>query len=279
MENIYKPDLMEVVKVKQETGDVKRARIRFKDPEKAKQFSFNVGQFGIFSVFGVGESVFNICCSNSHQNEFFEFCFRKVGRVTERMWDVEPGDTIGFRGPFGNSYPIKEWEGKNLVFVAGGIAMPPIRCAIQYCLENRDKYGKITIVYGARTYGDLVCRTELDEWTKYPNVDVLKTVDIAPAEEIEWDGRVDFVPTVLKDSNVSGENAIALVVGPPIMIKLSLPILSENGFKDEDIFTSLENRMKCGLGKCGRCNCGSVYVCKEGPVFTQADIKNMPDDY
>ncbi|MBQ9873763.1 MAG: FAD/NAD(P)-binding protein [Thermoguttaceae bacterium] len=279
MENIYKPDPMEVLGVWQETGDVKRVRIRFRDPEKAKNFHFNVGQFGIYSVFGVGESVFNICCSNSHQTEYFEFCFRKVGRVTERMWDVEPGDTIGFRGPFGNSYPLKEWEGKDLVFVAGGIAMPPIRCVIQYCLENRDKYGKITIVYGARTVGDLVCKDELDEWAKYPNVDVLKTVDVAPADGVEWNGRVDFVPTVLKDSNVRGGNAVALVVGPPIMIKLSLPILSENGFSDDDIFTSLENRMKCGLGKCGRCNCGSVYVCKEGPVFTQAMIKNMPDDF
>ena len=174
---------------------------------------------------------------------------------------------------------MQDWEGKDIVFIAGGIAMPPIRCAIQYCLENREKYGKISIVYGARTVGDLVCRNELDEWAKYPDVDVLKTVDVAPTDGVAWDGRVDFVPTVLKDSKVSGDNAIALVVGPPIMIKLSLPILAENGIKDENIFTSLENRMKCGLGKCGRCNCGSVYVCKEGPVFTQADLKKMPDDF
>ena len=277
MENIYKPDPMEVVAVKQQTADVKLVRIKFRDPEKNANFKFNIGQFGLYSVFGVGESTFNICCSNS--KDYIEFCFRKTGRVTERLWDVEPGDTIGFRGPFGNSYPMKEWEGKNLVFVAGGIAMPPIRCAIQYALENRDKYGKITIVYGARTVGDLVCKDELDEWAKSPNVDVLKTVDVAPPEGIEWNGRVDFVPTVLKDAGITGENTIALVVGPPIMIKLSLPILVEAGLKDEDIFTSLENRMKCGLGKCGRCNCGSVYVCKEGPVFTQADIKKMPDDF
>lgn len=277
MENIYKPDTMEVVEVRQQTRDVKLVRIKFRDPEKQANFKFNIGQFGIYSVFGVGESVFNICCSNTRG--YIEFCFRKTGRVTERMWDVEPGDTIGFRGPFGNSYPMKEWEGKNLVFVAGGIAMPPIRCAIQYALENREKYGKITIVYGARTVDDLVCKDELVEWAQYPNVDVLKTVDVAPPEGTPWDGRVDFVPTVLKDAGVTAENTVALVVGPPIMIKLSLPILSEAGIKDEDIFTSLENRMKCGLGKCGRCNCGSVYVCKEGPVFTQADIKNMPEDF
>ena len=277
MDNIYMPEPMEVVGVFQQTADVKLVRIRFRDEEKNKNFKFNIGQFGLFSVFGVGESTFNICCSNS--KDYIEFCFRKTGRVTERMWDVEVGHTIGFRGPYGNSYPMDAWEGKNLVFVAGGIAMPPIRCAIQYALENREKYGKITIVYGARTVGDLVCKDELKEWAKFDNVDVLKTVDVAPTDGTEWDGRVDFVPTVLKDSGVMGDNSVALVVGPPIMIKLSLPILVENGFKDEDIFTSLENRMKCGLGKCGRCNCGSVYVCKEGPVFTQADIKKMPDDF
>ena len=247
---------MEVVEVRQQTADVKLVRIKFRDPEKNANFKFNIGQFGLYSVFGVGESTFNICCSNS--KDYIEFCFRKTGRVTERLWDVEPGDTIGFRGPFGNSYPMDAWEGKNLVFVAGGIAMPPIRCAIQYALENREKYGKITIVYGARTVGDLVCKDELDEWAQAPNVVVLKTVDVAPPEGTPWNGRVDFVPT---------------------MIKLSLPILVDAGLKDEDIFTSLENRMKCGLGKCGRCNCGSVYVCKEGPVFTQADIKKMPDDF
>ena len=276
MENIYKPDAMEVLEVTQETADVKRVRIWFRDPEKAAEFKFNIGQFGLYSVFGVGESTFNICCSNS--KKYIEFCFRKTGRVTERMWDVEPGDTIGFRGPYGNSYPMKEWEGKNLVFVAGGIAMPPIRCAIQYALENREKYGKITIVYGARTVGDLVCKSELDEWAKYPNVDVLKTVDPG-GETPDWDGRVGFVPTVLGDAGVSGDNSVALVGGPPIMIKFSLPVLEKNGFSDDAIFTSLENRMKCGLGKCGRCNCGSVYVCKEGPVFTLADMKELPDDF
>ncbi len=276
MENIYKPDPMEVIEVVRETSDVKRVRIRFRDPEKAKDFKFNVGQFGLYSVFGVGESTFNICCSNSR--DYIEFCFRKTGRVTERMWDVEPGDTIGFRGPFGNSYPMKEWEGKNLVFVAGGIAMPPIRCAIQYVLENREKYGKVTIVYGAKSVGELVCRDELNEWAKYPNVEVLKTVDPG-GETPDWDGLSGFVPTVLGEANITGENSAALVVGPPIMIKFSLPVLEKAGFGPENIVTSLENRMKCGLGKCGRCNCGSVYVCKEGPVFTLAQMKEMPDDF
>ncbi|MBR5626573.1 MAG: FAD/NAD(P)-binding protein [Thermoguttaceae bacterium] len=275
-ENIYKPERMEVLEVVQQTADVKSVKIRFRDPEKAKTFSFHVGQFGLYSVFGVGESTFNICCSNS--KDYIEFCFRKTGRVTEQMWNIEPGDTIGFRGPFGNYYPMLEWEGKNLVFVAGGIAMPPIRCAIQYALENRHHYGKITIVYGARTVGDLVFRDELDEWSAFKDVDVVKTVDPG-GETPNWDGKIGFVPNILAETDIEGSNTVALVVGPPIMIKFSLPVLSKIGIPDRLIYTSLENRMKCGLGKCGRCNCGSVYVCKEGPVFTLEQMNRLPDDF
>lgn len=274
--NIYQPSRMEVIDVTRQTVDVKSVKIRFIDPEEQKAFHFRVGQFGIYSVFGVGESVFNICCSDSA--DYIEFCFRKTGRVTEAMDQVEPGDTIGFRGPYGNFYPTEKWEGKNLVFVGGGIAMPPIRCAILYALEHREKFGKMTIVYGARTVGDLVFKEELDQWAKYPNVEVIKTVDPGGQTPL-WDGRIGFVPTVLDEAKIDGSNTVALVVGPPIMIKFSLPVLSKCGISDENIYTSLENRMKCGLGKCGRCNCGPVYVCKEGPVFTLAEMNKLPNDF
>jgi len=276
-ENIYKPELMEVLEVTRHTVDVKSVKIRFQDAEQQKKFSFQVGQFGLYSVFGVGEATFNIC-SSSNWKEFIEFCFRKTGRVTEAMWAVEPGDTIGFRGPYGNSYPMKEWEGKDLVFVGGGIAMPPIRCAIWYALENRKKYGKITIVYGARTVGDLVFRDDLTKWAKEPNVEVLQTVDPG-GETPDWQGKIGFVPKILEEANFNAQNAAALVVGPPIMIKFSLPVLEKAGMKNADIYTSLENRMKCGVGKCGRCNCGPVYVCKEGPVFNLEQMKTLPDDF
>ncbi len=276
-ENIYKPDLMEVLETTQHTVDVKSVKIRFADPEKQKNFSFRVGQFGLYSVFGYGESTFNIC-SSSNWKDSIEFCFRKTGRVTEAMWDVVPGETIGFRGPYGNAYPMDQWEGKDLVFVGGGIAMPPIRCAIWYALENREKYGKITIVYGARTVGDLVFRGDLQKWTEYPNVDVLQTVDPG-GETPEWNGKIGFVPKILEEATFNARNAAALVVGPPIMIKFSLPVLAKAGMNDADIYTSLENRMKCGVGKCGRCNCGPVYVCKEGPVFTLEQMKKLPDDF
>jgi sulfhydrogenase subunit gamma (sulfur reductase) len=277
MNNIYQPDLMEVVQVKRQTADVKSVRIRFRDEEKAKQFAFRVGQFGIFSVFGAGESTFNIC-SSSNWKDFIEFCFRRTGRVTEALWNVEEGDTLGFRGPYGNAYPMDKWKGKNLIFVGGGIAMPPIRCAIWYALENRADYGQISIVYGARTVGDLVFRNELSRWAEYERVHVVRSVDPG-GETPDWDGEIGFVPTVLEKANLPAEDTAALVIGPPVMIKFSLPVLAKMGIADENIFTSLENRMKCGLGKCGRCNCGPLYVCKEGPVFSMEQLKKLPNDY
>ena len=160
MDNIYQPDLMEVIETQQQTRDVKLVKLRFRDPDRAKSFSFRVGQFGIFSAFGYGESTFNIC-SSSNWKDHIEFCFRRVGRVTEGLWKLEPGDTMGFRGPYGNGYPMEEWRGKDLIFLGGGIAMPPIRCAIWYALENRQDFGQISVVYGARTPGDLVFKDEL----------------------------------------------------------------------------------------------------------------------
>jgi len=277
MENVYKPELMEVVKVQQHTVDVKSVRIRFLDPAAAEKFSFHVGQFGMFSAFGAGESTFNIC-SSSTWKDFIEFCFRKTGKVTEVLWQIDEGDVIGFRGPYGNAYPTDKWEGKNLIFIGGGIAMPPIRCAIWYALENRAKYGNITIVYGARTVGDLVFVDELDKWSKHERVRVIQCVDPG-GETPEWKGEIGLIPHVIERASILADNSIALVIGPPIMIKYTLPVLDKMGLGKGDIYTSLENRMKCGIGKCGRCNCGPVYVCKDGPIFTLEQISRLPQDY
>lgn len=277
MINVYKPELMEVLEVRRHTRDVRSVRIRFQDEQRMRDFAFRVGQFGIFSAFGEGESTFNIC-SSSNWKDYLEFCFRETGKVTEALARIEPGDTIGFRGPYGNSYPMEQWEGKNLIFVGGGIAMPPIRCAIWYALENREKYGQISIVYGARTVGDMVFRDELEQWAKAPGTRVVACVDPG-GETPEWKGEVGFVPAVLERAQLPAENTVALVIGPPVMIKFTLPVLAQMGVADADIYTSLENRMKCGIGKCGRCNCGPVYVCKEGPVFSLEQLKQLPEDY
>ena len=200
MQNLYKPDLMEVTAVRQHTPDVKSVSVRFRDTERGGAFHFRVGQFGIFSAFGAGESTFNIC-SSSNWSDHLEFCFRKVGRVTEDLWSIEEGDTIGFRGPYGNGYPMEQWRGKDLIFLGGGIAMPPIRCAIWYALENRADYGDITIVYGARTVRDLVFVDDLEEWAKHPRVRVIQCVDPG-GETPDWKGEIGFVPTVFERAKV-----------------------------------------------------------------------------
>ena len=201
--NIYQPDVMEVVQVRQQTADVKSVRIRFRDEARARDFHFRVGQFGIFSAFGAGESPFNLCSSSNWQ-DFIEFCFRRTGRVTEALWNIDEGDIVGFRGPYGNAYPMDKWRGKNLIFIGGGIAMPPIRCAIWYALENREQYGQITIVYGARKVGDLVFRNELDRWAEYENVRVVSCVDPG-GETPGWKGEVGFVPAVVERAGISAE--------------------------------------------------------------------------
>ncbi len=277
MQNIYKPDLMKILEIRRHTPDVKSAKLSFVDEGRARDFSFRVGQFGLFSAFSYGESTFNVC-SSSNWKDYIEICFRKTGRVTDALWNMDEGDVIGFRGPYGNSYPMEAWEGKDLIFLGGGIAMPPIRCAIWYALENREKYGQITIVYGARTVSDLVFVDELDRWASHDRVRVVRCVDPG-GETPDWNGEIGFVPTVFERLGVAARNAAALVIGPPIMIKNTLPILDRMGVAPDDIYTSLENRMKCGLGKCGRCNAGPVYVCKEGPVFTMKQLQDLPLDY
>lgn len=275
--NIYKPYLMTIADIIDEAPGVRTFRLKFQDEEEASNFKFEVGQFALYSAFGYGESTFCIASSPTRP-EYIECTFRQAGRVTNGLRELNVGDTMGFRGPYGNTFPVDQWEGKNLVFVAGGIALPPLRCVIQHCIDSREKFGNLTIVYGAKTVDDLVYKDELKEWSDRDDVDTVLTVD--PGGETDsWNGKVGFVPTVLEDAAPSANNSVALVCGPPIMIKFTLPVLEKLGFSAENIYTTLENRMKCGFGKCGRCNVGSVYVCKDGPVFTSAQLNTMPDEY
>lgn len=275
--NIYLPYLATVEEVIDETPDVRTLRLVFQDEKIRDSFTFRAGQFAEYSAFGAGESTFCIASSPTRKG-YIECCFRSVGRVTEALRRLEVGDAMGIRGPYGNSFPIEDFYGKNLVFVAGGIALPPLRTLIWNCLDLRDKFADITIVYGARTEADLVYKRELAEWQERGDVRLVKTVDPG-GNSAEWDGKVGFVPSILEETAPSSENTIAFVCGPPIMIKFTLPVLEKLGFGDEQVYTTLENRMKCGLGKCGRCNVGNVYVCKDGPVFTAKQVKAMPMEF
>lgn len=276
-QNIYLPYLMRIAEITEEAPGVKTFRLEFVDEAQGQAFEFRTGQFGLYSAFGEGESTFCIASSPTRKG-YIECTFREAGRVTASLADKEVGDIVGFRGPYGNVFPLEEWKGRNLVFIAGGIALPPLRSVIWNCLDLRDEFKDITVVYGARSVADLVYKDELKEWGERPDMRLVTTVDPG-GETPEWKGKVGFVPPVVEALGLSPENTVAIVCGPPIMIKLTLPVLQKLGFAPDQIFTTLENRMKCGLGKCGRCNTGSSYVCKDGPVYTMAQLNALPAEY
>jgi len=277
MMNVYQPHLMRIDRVVDEAPGVKTFRLLFQDEGVARDFNFKAGQFGEYSVFGEGESTFCIASSPTRAG-YIECTFRQTGRVTTALAGLNEGDTVGFRGPYGNIFPLEDWKGKNLLFIAGGIALPPLRCVIWNALDLRDQFADVSILYGARSVADLVYKYELDEWRQRGDVRLTTTVDPG-GETPGWKGEVGFVPHILEKLNPSSENTIALVCGPPIMIKLTLPVLAKLGFSPADTFTTLENRMKCGIGKCGRCNVGKYYVCVDGPVFTLEQLQSMPAEY
>jgi len=277
MENIYKPFTAIIDEVRWETPDTKTFKLRFAENSVADSFTFKAGQFGEYSVFGEGESTFCIASSPTRK-DYIECSFKVVGKVTNALKNLEPGDTIGFRGPYGNHFPIENMYGKNLLFIGGGIGLAPLRSLIWNVLDLRDMFNEVTILVGARSVSDLVYKDELDEWEKRSDIRFIKTVDPG-GETKEWNGKIGFVPTVLKEETVSPLNAVAITCGPPIMIKYVLQELEKLGFEPSQLVTTLENRMKCGLGKCGRCNIGSTYVCIDGPVFTAEELNKLPEDF
>jgi NAD(P)H-flavin reductase len=268
---------MRIETVVDEAPGVRTFKLKFTNEGDAHEFSFKAGQFGEYSIFGEGEATFCIASSPT-RNDYIECTFREVGRVTSALARQEAGSVIGFRGPYGNVFPLEQWYGKNILFVAGGIALPPLRSVIWNVLDLRDRFKNVTVLYGARSVADLVYKQELEEWGKRADMRLVTTVDPG-GETPEWKGKVGFVPAVLESIAPSAENTFALVCGPPVMIKYTFPILQKLGFTPDQIYTTLENRMKCGVGKCGRCNVGPVYVCKDGPVFSYSQLQSLPPEY
>lgn len=269
--NVYLPHIAVIEKIIDETPNVRMFHFNFKDEKLKEQFTFESGQFAEYSVFGFGEAPFCISSSPTRR-EHLEFALQKVGKVTNAFHRLAVGDEIGFRGPYGNSFPLDYLKGKNLVFVGGGIGLAPVRSLIWNVLDNRDKYGNINIVYGARSPADLCFKYDLKSWEEDKTVNIITTID---REAPDWTGKVGLVPRVLEEVAPSAKNSVAIVCGPPIMIRFTFPVLEKLGFTPERMITTLEKRMKCGIGKCGRCNIGNVYVCKDGPVFTFAQIKDL----
>jgi sulfhydrogenase subunit gamma (sulfur reductase) len=245
-----------ITKIVVETGDVKTFTVEFDDPEIMENFGNKPGQVCMLSVFGEGESTISITSSPT-RGKFLEFTVKRVGRLTNILHQMEVGQKIGVRGPYGNWFPYEIMKGKDLFFIGGGFALAPIRSLIDYALsdEHRSDYGKVEILYGARSYNDLCFKSDLAErWPALQNTGIYTTIDRA---EEGWNGHVGFVPPFVEEIAPSPENKIAIIAGPPILIKMSLAVMEKLGFKDDQIITTLEMRMKCCLGKCGRCNISS----------------------
>ncbi len=263
-----------ITDIRQETPDVKTFRVNA--PEGGKLFEHMPGQCAMLYAPGIGEAMFSITSSPTNK-EYQEFSIKKCGVLTDYLHDLQVGDEITVRGPYGNAFPVEtELKGKDLLFVAGGIGLAPLRSVINYVLDNRENYGKVDILYGSRSADDLVQLKEIKEkWMNAKDVNVYLTID---RPQDGWDGHVGFVPSYLKELELSCDKTV-LVCGPPIMIKFVLAALTDMGFSKEQAYTTLELRMKCGVGKCGRCNIGSKYVCKDGPVFRCDEVDELPDEY
>ena len=268
------PKLGVITEIRQDTPDIKTFRVV--SPEGKKLFEHRPGQCAMLSIPGVGEAMFSITSSPTN-TEFMEFSIKKCGCVTTWLHEAEPGQNVTVRGPYGNPFPVDDvFAGKDLLFVAGGVGLAPLRSVINYCRHYRDRYGKIDIVYGSRSKDDLLDYQEIiNEWATDSGVNVHLTID---REQEGWDGHVGFVPNYVKELGFD-TNKIAVLCGPPIMIKFTLEGLRSLGFEKTQVYTTLELRMKCGVGKCGRCNVGSKYVCKDGPVFRFDELDELPNEY
>lgn len=267
-----------IIRITDETGDVKTFQIVFDDPAVMDAFNHKPGQVAQISVFGVGEATISITSSPT-RGKFLEFSVKRVGRLTNALHQMEEGAKVGIRGPYGNHFPYELMKGRDLFFIGGGIGLAPLRSLIDFVLaeENRAHYGRVEILYGARSMDDLCFKHDLFErWPRCTDTVVYTTID---RPEPAWEGHVGFVPSFLEEVNPTPQNKIAITCGPPVMIKFVLKALEKMGFTDEQIITTLEMKMKCGIGKCGRCNIGSKFVCMDGPVFNLAQLKQLPPEF
>jgi NAD(P)H-flavin reductase len=277
--NPYIPMLTKVKSIisENEVRDIKTLELEFQKEEEYKAFDYIPGQFAEISIIGKGECPIGIASSPTEEGTI-KFTIKKMGTVTSSFHNSDIGDTIGVRGPLGNGWPMEELKGQNIVVIGGGFAFSTLRSLVLYVLDDKHRkdYGNITVIYGNRDSGEVLYRDVLEEWEKRDDINVVLTID---REEEGWTRKVGFVAAIVKEVAPSPDNAVAIICGPPIMIRTAVDELVKIGWKDEKILNSLEMRMKCGIGKCGRCNIGEKFVCIDGPVFSLAELKKMPNEY
>ena len=277
--NPYLPRLVRIVRTRVETDDnmLKTFELVFANEEDGADFDFRPGQFCEISVFSKGEAPFGIASSPTEAGPL-KFTVNRVGVLTTALHSMAEGSILGLRGPLGNGYPLDVFEGHNVVIIGGGFAFTTLRSLTVYMLDaaNRARFNDITIIYGARQPGLLLYKDDLAAWARRGDLNLHLTIDQAVAG---WDKLVGFVPDVVERVAPSSEGTYAVICGPPIMIRFTMPKLAALGFPPERIYSSLERRMKCGIGKCGRCNIGPYYVCKDGPVFSVAQLEGLPQEF
>ena len=269
--NPLRPLLGTLVRTKDLADDIKLFEIELDNEGPAYQ----PGQFAFVSAFGVGEAPFGLA-STMARTHTLEFAINRVGTVTAALHNMEPGATVGVRGPLGNTFPLGEMAGKNLIVLGGGIGGAPLRPVIHTILDNRADYGRLEILWAARKPSLLVFTDEYDVWRAAPDTDLYLTVDEGDAA---WDGHVGLITDLLDKVSPSVQDAVAIVCGPPIMIKFVTLGLKKLGFGDKEIIMTLEAKMKCGIGKCGRCNMGSTFVCLDGPVFSYSEVSQFLESF
>ena len=271
--NPFLPEAARIVRMYPLTDDVKFFQVRIADMEKALAFKYRAGQFAMLSVLGAGEAPFSISSTPSRPG-LLEFCIRKVGTVTKALFSLKENDIIGIRGPYGNGFPVEKIEGKDVLIVMGGLGAAPLRSVLLYCLDNRDQFGRVILLHGAKRPSEMIFRDEFLDLKQREDLECYLTVDEDDTEE--WKEDIGVVTTLFpKINDISPEHTFSLVCGPPVMYKFVLKELIKLNIPKDQILMTLERRMKCGVGKCGHCAIDYIYTCLDGPVFTYWDVIHM----
>jgi NAD(P)H-flavin reductase len=265
---------MRITDVRDETADVRTLRLESLDGED--ELEWRAGQFAFFSAFGTGETVFTIA-NPPTRPDHIECAFKQLGKVTSGLRRLSVGQTVGFRGPYGNSFAVEEWRGRDLAFVGGGIGMAAVASPLRLVLDRRAEFGEVLVLNGARSVADLVYKREMEQWALVDGVRVVRAVDPG-GESLDWDGEVGLIPEVFESLSLEPAGRMVVVCGPPVMLHFMLLALDRLGYAPENVVTTLENRMKCGFAECGHCNVGPFFVCRDGPVITAAELRRLPAD-
>jgi sulfite reductase subunit B len=268
--SIYLPSLAEIVRTEQLTKMEKLFEIKLQNNQ---ELGHQPGQFVEVSLFGIGEAPISVSSSPTKKGSF-ELAVRAVGNVTKTLHTLNRGATLGIRGPFGKGFPIEEMKGKDILFVAGGIGLVPLRSLINYVLDNRSHFARVFVLFGAKTPAEQLFLDELAKWRQSKDMEYWETVDRSDGQ---WKGNVGVITTLFPKITVDPQKTIAVIVGPPIMYRFAILEAQVKGIPDDQIIVSLERRMKCGVGKCGHCQINHIYVCQEGPVFSYAKIKDLKE--